>query len=100
MAYFVRLTFTLHYDLEEGTDGEDGRVRRQKNWQLWIPTQGINFALVPPHLRLVTVNVVSLLCVSLSSLIHLRAPADQLARIVNEQLEVRNQFLVPLPPDK
>ncbi|GAA5854271.1 hypothetical protein JCM3766R1_004142 [Sporobolomyces carnicolor] len=32
----------------------------QKNWQLWIPTQAINFALVPPHLRLVTVNVVSL----------------------------------------
>lgn len=82
--------------IEERTDGEDGRVRRQKNWQLWIPTQGINFALVPPHLRLVTVNVVSLLCVSLSSLVYLDAPTHPLARIVNEQLEVRNQCLVSL----
>ena len=30
------------------------------NWGVFIPTQLINFTLVPPHLRMVTVGVVSL----------------------------------------
>ncbi|GAA6049665.1 hypothetical protein JCM3770_005060 [Rhodotorula araucariae] len=32
----------------------------QTNWSVWIPVQGLNFSVVPPHLRLLTVNVVSL----------------------------------------
>ncbi|GAA5908241.1 hypothetical protein JCM6882_006779 [Rhodosporidiobolus microsporus] len=32
----------------------------QRNWGVWIPVQALNFSLVPPHMRLVTVNVVSL----------------------------------------
>ncbi|BGP15904.1 hypothetical protein JCM10213_003667 [Rhodosporidiobolus nylandii] len=32
----------------------------QTNWGVWIPIQALNFSIVPPHLRLVTVNVVSL----------------------------------------
>ncbi|KAJ3012574.1 hypothetical protein NUW54_g1831 [Trametes sanguinea] len=31
-----------------------------RNWGVFIPTQIVNFALVPPHLRFVTVGVVSL----------------------------------------
>ncbi|KAH9475697.1 Protein SYM1 [Psilocybe cubensis] len=31
-----------------------------RNWGVYIPTQIINFSLVPPHLRLVVVSVVSL----------------------------------------
>ncbi|KAH6901594.1 hypothetical protein BKA70DRAFT_1084255, partial [Coprinopsis sp. MPI-PUGE-AT-0042] len=31
-----------------------------RNWGVFIPTQLINFTLVPPHLRMVTVGVVSL----------------------------------------
>ncbi|KAI0659438.1 hypothetical protein C8Q70DRAFT_1053806 [Cubamyces menziesii] len=31
-----------------------------RNWGVFVPTQVINFALVPPHLRFVTVGVVSL----------------------------------------
>ncbi|KAI0673299.1 hypothetical protein C8Q78DRAFT_1124225 [Trametes maxima] len=31
-----------------------------RNWGVFIPTQVINFAIVPPHLRFVTVGVVSL----------------------------------------
>ncbi|KAI0350479.1 hypothetical protein OH77DRAFT_1439833 [Trametes cingulata] len=31
-----------------------------RNWGVFIPTQVVNFALVPPHLRFVTVGVVSL----------------------------------------
>ncbi|GAA99434.1 uncharacterized protein L969DRAFT_48412 [Mixia osmundae IAM 14324] len=33
----------------------------QRNWMVWVPVQAANFSLVPPHLRLLTVNVVSLL---------------------------------------
>lgn len=64
----VGVFFTSQTFLEgKGIDEAQKRLRDswwptlQKNWQLWIPTQGINFALVPVHLRLVTVNVVSLL---------------------------------------
>ncbi|KPV75394.1 uncharacterized protein RHOBADRAFT_66412, partial [Rhodotorula graminis WP1] len=32
----------------------------QANWGTWIPVQTLNFSVVPPHLRLLTVNVVSL----------------------------------------
>ncbi|KAF9550060.1 hypothetical protein CPC08DRAFT_768975 [Agrocybe pediades] len=31
-----------------------------RNWAVYIPTQIVNFSLVPPHLRLVVVSVVSL----------------------------------------
>lgn len=31
-----------------------------RNWGVYIPTQIINFSLIPPHLRLVVVSVVSL----------------------------------------
>ncbi|KAI9058598.1 hypothetical protein FKP32DRAFT_1635344, partial [Trametes sanguinea] len=31
-----------------------------RNWGVFIPTQIVNFAVVPPHLRFVTVGVVSL----------------------------------------
>jgi len=31
-----------------------------RNWAVYIPTQVINFAVVPPHLRFVFVGVVSL----------------------------------------
>ena len=31
-----------------------------RNWGVFVPTQLINFSLVPPHLRMVTVGVVSL----------------------------------------
>lgn len=36
----------------------------QRNWGVWIPVQAINFSIVPVHLRLLTVNFVSLLYVS------------------------------------
>ncbi|BGP55356.1 Protein required for ethanol metabolism [Rhodotorula sphaerocarpa] len=32
----------------------------QRNWGVWIPVQAINFSIVPVHLRLLTVNFVSL----------------------------------------
>lgn len=31
-----------------------------RNWMVFVPTQLVNFTLVPPHLRMVTVGVVSL----------------------------------------
>ena len=31
-----------------------------RNWGVYIPTQLINFSIVPPHLRFVTVSIVSL----------------------------------------
>jgi len=31
-----------------------------RNWAVYIPTQVINFAIIPPHLRFVFVGVVSL----------------------------------------
>ena len=31
-----------------------------RNWGVFVPTQLINFALVPPHLRFLVVSVVSL----------------------------------------
>jgi len=31
-----------------------------RNWAVYIPTQLVNFSLIPPHLRFVTVSVVSL----------------------------------------
>ncbi|KDE06585.1 hypothetical protein MVLG_03081 [Microbotryum lychnidis-dioicae p1A1 Lamole] len=49
-----------------GIQGAKERVRfawwptLQKNWGLFIPVQVANFAIVPAHLRLVLVNVVSL----------------------------------------
>lgn len=30
------------------------------NWSVWIPVQAVNFSIVPIHLRLLSVNVVSL----------------------------------------
>ncbi|SCZ99520.1 BZ3500_MvSof-1268-A1-R1_Chr3-1g06059 [Microbotryum saponariae] len=50
----------------QGIQGAKERVRSawwptlQKNWGLFIPVQIANFAIVPAHLRLVLVNVVSL----------------------------------------
>ncbi|SCV71183.1 BQ2448_2771 [Microbotryum intermedium] len=50
----------------KGLQGAQDRVRSawwptlQKNWGLFIPVQIANFAIVPAHLRLVLVNVVSL----------------------------------------
>jgi len=31
-----------------------------RNWSVFIPTQIVNFSLVPPHLRFFTVSIVSL----------------------------------------
>ncbi|GAA5822535.1 hypothetical protein JCM10212_004237 [Sporobolomyces blumeae] len=63
----VGVFFTSQTFLEgKGIDEAQRRLREswwptlQKNWQLWIPTQAANFAIVPVHLRLVVVNVVSL----------------------------------------
>jgi len=55
--------------LEGLPDGLGGAADRISNgyvptllraWAVYIPTQFINFSLVPPHLRFVFVNVVSL----------------------------------------
>ncbi|GAA6002557.1 hypothetical protein JCM10207_001181 [Rhodosporidiobolus poonsookiae] len=63
----VSLFFTAQTFLEgKGVDEAKKRLEKswwptlQRNWGVWIPVQLANFSLVPPHMRLVVVNVVSL----------------------------------------
>ncbi|GAA5980544.1 hypothetical protein JCM11641_006675 [Rhodosporidiobolus odoratus] len=63
----VGVFFTAQTFLEgKGTDEAQKRLASswwptlQRNWGVWIPIQLLNFGLVPPQLRLVTVNIVSL----------------------------------------
>ncbi|TFK18050.1 hypothetical protein FA15DRAFT_604050 [Coprinopsis marcescibilis] len=52
--------------LEGSPDKALGRIQEAyiptliRNWGVFIPTQLVNFTIVPPHLRMVTVGVVSL----------------------------------------
>ncbi|GAA5876604.1 hypothetical protein JCM8547_002420 [Rhodosporidiobolus lusitaniae] len=65
--FMVGLFFSAQTFLEgKGTDEAKKRLESswwptlQRNWGVWFPIQVLNFSIVPPHLRLVVVNVVSL----------------------------------------
>ncbi|CDO76323.1 hypothetical protein BN946_scf184414.g5 [Trametes cinnabarina] len=47
-----------------------------RNWGVFIPTQIVNFAIVPPHLRFVTVGVVSLFWNAYLSAVNAQKQAD------------------------
>ncbi|KAF8837526.1 hypothetical protein BDN67DRAFT_1013811 [Paxillus ammoniavirescens] len=49
-----------------------------RNWTVFIPTQIINFAIVPPHLRFVVVSVVSLFWNTYLSAVNARTSPKQL----------------------
>ncbi|KIJ12458.1 hypothetical protein PAXINDRAFT_171247 [Paxillus involutus ATCC 200175] len=49
-----------------------------RNWTVFIPTQIINFAIVPPHLRFVVVSVVSLFWNTYLSAVNARTSHKQL----------------------
>ncbi|BGP07854.1 Protein required for ethanol metabolism [Rhodotorula toruloides] len=57
----------------------------QKNWGTWIPVQLINFSVVPLHLRLLVVNVVSLFWNAYLSYANAQgAPKDHVKEIMGE----------------
>ncbi|KAJ3502498.1 hypothetical protein NLJ89_g8859 [Agrocybe chaxingu] len=63
-----------------------------RNWGVYIPTQIINFSIIPPHLRFVTVSIVSLFWntyLSASNASHEKAQraAEQPGRAVVEKLQ-------------
>ncbi|KAI0759251.1 hypothetical protein BD413DRAFT_598556 [Trametes elegans] len=80
--FFGSLTLLEGKGLREAQD----RIREAytptliRNWGVFIPTQVLNFAVVPPHLRFVTVGVVSLFwnayLSSVNAKKHVDAPAE------------------------
>ncbi|KAF9075636.1 hypothetical protein BDP27DRAFT_1042730 [Rhodocollybia butyracea] len=66
-----------------------------RNWGVFIPTQIINFALVPNHLRFVVVSVVSLFWNTYLSLANARqskaVPEPQLLSAVQSEAEIKEK---------